>query len=236
MIAFRKVQNSLKSLASLEDCVSVNKMNDVASHLWMPRPITTHGSGITMKITAALMTLAILAASSTDSDQRYSILVDEGPVLADHGPMILQDQATVLERPIILQDSLAPARPTHSNDAPIILDHNFAAPDVIAVPDVVVAPSVVVAPAPNICTECRCVTCCCKPKRKIETTFCLVDTHGCKHDACVRVPACCANEAPQISWERRRLLGRQVATLCWECCDHEVKIVITRRGKVKVRD
>ena len=177
-----------------------------------------------MKITSALMIFAMMAASSsTDSERRYSILEDAGPVLVDHGPVILQDQETVLERPVIAQDSLAPSRIPNSIDAPIILDHNFA------------APPAVVAPAPQICVECHCVTCCCKPKRKIETTFCLVDPLGCKHDACVRVPACCANEAPRVSWNRR-LLGRKVATLCWDCCDHKVKVIVTRRGKVKVHD
>ncbi len=85
------------------------------------------------------------------------------------------------------------------------------------------------APMPNSCCEPRC------PEPCIPTTFCLVDPCGCSHEACVEVPACCAGEQPNVSW-RGGLFGRQTATLCWSCCDFEARVIVTRNGKVKVRD
>ena len=74
----------------------------------------------------------------------------------------------------------------------------------------------------------------CCPPACVPATFCLVDPCGCRHEACVDVPACCAGEQPNVSW-RGGLFGRQTATLCWPCCDFEAKVIVTRNGKVKVR-
>ena len=86
----------------------------------------------------------------------------------------------------------------------------------------------------NGCDIC-CATPCCCPAPCVPTVFCLVDPCGCSHEACVNVPACCAGEQPNVNW-RGGLFGRQVATLCWTCCDYQAKVVVTCHGKVKVRD
>ena len=81
------------------------------------------------------------------------------------------------------------------------------------------------------CGKCKC---CCKRATQ-EMTFCLVDPRGCEFTACANVPCCCIDEQPIVTW-KRGLVGRMIATICWECCDHEIKVIVTRRGKVKVRD
>ena len=170
-----------------------------------------------MKITTGLLLLAMIVTSGTDTDNRISVLEKSEPTLVDNGPVILQDQ-TVLEKPAIIEEAAPSIDPRISEAQVVPHIHNapFAAPC-------------------DTCIACKCVTCCCKPKRKVETTFCIVDPCDCEHEVCACIPACCLGETPEICWGRR-LLGRQVATLCWPCCDHEVKVIITRRGKVKVRD
>lgn len=86
----------------------------------------------------------------------------------------------------------------------------------------------VVAPVDGCCDPC------CSPQC-VPTTFCLVDPCGCEHEACIRVPACCVGQQPTICW-RGGIFGRQVAELCWECCDFEAKVIVTRNGNVRVRD
>lgn len=83
------------------------------------------------------------------------------------------------------------------------------------------------------CSSC-CNTPCCCPPPCVPMKICLVDPCGCPYEACVKVPACCVGQAPQVSW-RNGIFGRQIATLCWSCCDHESKVVITGSGKVRVR-
>jgi len=78
-----------------------------------------------------------------------------------------------------------------------------------------------------------CIPCC--PDSCIPTTFCLVDPCGCPHEACVDVPACCVDQQPEVTW-RGGVFGRQVAMLCWNCCDFEAKVIVARNGKVRVRD
>ena len=181
-----------------------------------------------MKSLTALFATAVILLAGADDSQTHSVLSSKnsGPVLLDPGPIVTRSvQETVLEQPIIdetmIQESL-PATPT------IVGNPHLDNP-------VLIQPPVVHAPA-AACTECRIVTCCRKSKTHSTAEFELIDPSGCVHIACAKVPVCCTNEAPVVSWKCRRLLGRQVATLCWECCDHEVKVIITRRGKVKVRD
>jgi hypothetical protein len=50
---------------------------------------------------------------------------------------------------------------------------------------------------------------------------------------CVCVPGCCT-EPPTVCW-RSGIFGRQIGTYTWPCCGHEVKVVVTKRGDVKVR-
>lgn len=85
------------------------------------------------------------------------------------------------------------------------------------------------------CQQCTRKKCRCPKPAPIEIEFCLVDPCGCSHQACVSVPACCLGEQPEISW-RDGVGSRQIATLCWRCCDHQVKVVVNGRGKVRVRD
>jgi hypothetical protein len=85
------------------------------------------------------------------------------------------------------------------------------------------------------CCPVSCVPCCCPPPAPTPTVFCLVDPCGCSHQACIRVPACCAGEQPVISW-RKGIFRRQIATLCWSCCGHKAKVIVTCCGKVRVRD
>jgi hypothetical protein len=104
-------------------------------------------------------------------------------------------------------------------------------------PPTMVAPAVMVpavAPAATCCTTCNRTTCCCPPPPPTSTVFCLVDPCGGTHKACIRVPACCAGEQPRVSW-RRGILGRQIATVCWECCGHRATVIVTCFGKVRVR-
>ncbi|QEG33994.1 hypothetical protein [Bythopirellula goksoeyrii] len=75
---------------------------------------------------------------------------------------------------------------------------------------------------------------CCCPPAPIQTTLCVQPPCSCcSTTVCVCVPGCCT-EAPTVCW-RSGLLGRQIGTYCWPCCGHEVKVVVTRRGDVKVR-
>ncbi len=88
--------------------------------------------------------------------------------------------------------------------------------------------------APAFCTTCRTRACRCQPAPFTATVFCLTDPCGRQHEACIEVPACCALEQPAVSW-KGGLFGRQVAHLCWNCCDHEAKVVISRNGKIRIR-
>ncbi len=105
----------------------------------------------------------------------------------------------------------------------LIIDHNIVQRAMFLQPFV-----------PAVCESCGQRSCRCGPPAPARVVFCLVDPSGCQHQACVSVPACCAGLQPTVSW-KKRLLGRQIATLCWDCCDHDVKVVVTRKGEVKVR-
>jgi hypothetical protein len=75
--------------------------------------------------------------------------------------------------------------------------------------------------------------CCCPPPPH-EVALCVSPPCSCcPQTVCVCVPGCCTEE-PTVCW-RSGLLGRQVGTYSWPCCGHEVKVVVTRRGDVKVR-
>ncbi len=82
------------------------------------------------------------------------------------------------------------------------------------------------------CDRCCQNQCCCP----VTLDLCLVEPNcGCRYDICVEVPACCAGEAPQVSW-RNGILGRQIAWLCWPCCKKRIKVVIRANGEAKVWD
>jgi hypothetical protein len=96
----------------------------------------------------------------------------------------------------------------------------------------IVMPETIAMPAS--CQTCGCQPCCC-PQCPVSTTFTLVDPCTCcSYEICVTVPPCCVNIAPNVNW-RGGIFGRRVAELCWPCCDKEVKVVVTKHGKVRVR-
>ncbi len=75
---------------------------------------------------------------------------------------------------------------------------------------------------------------CCCPPAPIQTTLCVqAPCSCCSENVTVCVPGCCT-EAPTVCW-RSGLFGRQIATYTWACCDHTVKVVVNRKGDVKVR-
>ena len=83
------------------------------------------------------------------------------------------------------------------------------------------------------CRQCCVVQSCCPCPPPVEMVICLEDPCCCIHEATVCVPACCAGQLPCVTW-RKGVCGRQIATLSWDC-GHDQKVVITGKGKVKVR-
>jgi hypothetical protein len=80
---------------------------------------------------------------------------------------------------------------------------------------------------------CYCVPCC--PQQPMTTTLCVQPPCSC----CVTpvkvcVPECCCCETPCVTW-KKGMLGRQIGTYNWPCCGYSVKVVVNRRGEVKVR-
>lgn len=75
---------------------------------------------------------------------------------------------------------------------------------------------------------------CCEPP-PIEVALCVAPPCSCcpPQEVCVCVPCCCT-EPPTVCWSNG-LFGRQIGTYTWPCCGHEVKVVVTKRGDVKVR-
>ena len=80
----------------------------------------------------------------------------------------------------------------------------------------------------------RCHDCVCQPM-PVAKTLCVVDPcTGCKYQVCVKVPPCCCDEQPCVSW-RRGVFGRKVLSYKWKCCGHCVDVVITKFGRTIVR-
>ncbi|RMF38168.1 MAG: hypothetical protein D6753_16175 [Planctomycetota bacterium] len=102
----------------------------------------------------------------------------------------------------------------------------------------VVAMLVAAAPAAVACDCCPqpcCKTVCCPPP-PVQVELCIVDPcTGCSYKECVCIPACCADEQPCVEC-RPGLFGRKVLTYTWPCCGHQVKAIITKHGRVIVRD
>ena len=183
-----------------------------------------------MNFAFGIVAIAAIAISAPeDSAQRQSVLetVHSEPILTEPAPVNWNTQETVLEKPAIVES--APFVEAPLQQAPFYAENRL----IVSQP--------LIAHPTTACSTCHCVTCCCKKKTKVRkprkrnAKFCLVDPKGCTHEACVKVSECCDGEAPTVNWHKRAL-GRQVATLCWDCCDEEAKVIVTRRGKVKVRD
>ena len=80
-----------------------------------------------------------------------------------------------------------------------------------------------------------CKPSCCVPPPPVEVTLQLIDPCTCcPVEACLCIPACCADEAPCITW-RNGLFGRRVADVSWKCCKHKAKIIVNKCGEVTVR-
>ncbi len=192
-----------------------------------------------MKIIVSLVvaaTLSYCSIASTDADTNT----------ADNEPVSVLETATFANAnfqegaptpaPVPQEPSVPPAPvPQEPVQAPVPQD---VAPMEIAPPyqaPVIVDQSMMQMPAASNCCSSCCVTpCCCPPPPPINQTICLVDPCGCTYEASVCVPACCAGQQPRVAW-RKGIFRRQIATVCWDCCGHQVKVVITGHGKVKVR-
>ncbi|GIW97003.1 MAG: hypothetical protein KatS3mg111_0336 [Pirellulaceae bacterium] len=89
--------------------------------------------------------------------------------------------------------------------------------------------------AGHCCPQDCCKPVCCPPP-PVKVELCIVDPcTGCTYKECVCVPACCADQEPCVDC-RPGLFGRKVLTYTWPCCDHQVKVIITKHGRVIVRD
>lgn len=79
---------------------------------------------------------------------------------------------------------------------------------------------------------CPCVPCCPQP---MTTTLCVQPPcSSCVTPVKICVPECCGCETPCVTW-KKGMLGRQIGTYNWPCCGYSVKVVVNRRGEVKVR-
>ncbi len=84
--------------------------------------------------------------------------------------------------------------------------------------------------------DCCAKPVCCQPPPPVEVSWCVVDPcTGCQYPVSACLPACCKCETPCLQGWRSGLLGRKILTYkfpCGEC----VEVVITKHGKVSVRD
>ena len=176
-----------------------------------------------MFLPMALFVAAMLSVDAVSNEQeieRVSVLVSTNAPLAGQQ----DDAASVM-------DAL---------DAPLMMDGPVLGGQVVPyqtqrVPSLSPEQTMMM-PPPSVagCDTCCEVVCCC---RKCPTTanFCLIDPDGCEVEFCARIPECCVGHQPKVSW-RCGIFGRKIATLCWDCCPQTVKVIVTRRGKIKVRD
>ena len=82
------------------------------------------------------------------------------------------------------------------------------------------------------CGEPCCAAC---PPPPVTMVLCVQEPCTCcTHEVTVCVPACCQGQEACVSW-RRGLFGRQIATCTWACCGYRLEIVITKHGRVIVR-
>lgn len=149
-------------------------------------------------------------------------------------------QETAAEPPVPAEEAPAAAQETAAELAPVdempaLEVQMIETPSVMSQEIIVAQPMMMDQPvASDCCPTCCNSCCCCPPPAPTPTTFCLVDPCGCSHQACINVPACCAGQQPNVCW-RSGIFGRQIATVTWDCCGHSVKVIVTCRGKVRVR-
>ena len=177
-----------------------------------------------------LVTVCFVATSSADDSHPLSILANPIPSGASQQDVfdsvldVAPSNGPVLGGPILNEPML--------QGSEIVPNQTLRVPPAISLAPGEVPSTLLI---PDVACQNGCKPSCCCKQIPQKATFCLVDPRGCKHEARAKVPACCAAESPVVSW-KRGVLGRMVATLCWECCDHQVKVIVTRRGKVRVRD
>ncbi len=171
--------------------------------------------------------------------------LNRGTALGQNGGKSLQEktvatsvlQESVIQPPRQQEQDPPPPPPGEASpsDVPVAPKPSGITPG--TAPGPAIAPGMVIQGSPSFgscCVSCGCVTCCCPPP-PVKTVICLDEPCGCcTHEICVTVPGCCAGHSPTVSW-RHGILGRKIATLCWPCCNHRVKVVITAFGKVRVR-
>ncbi len=88
--------------------------------------------------------------------------------------------------------------------------------------------------APEPC--CQPAPVCCPPA-PVEVTFCFQNpVTCCMEEVSVCVPACCAQEVPCLASCRSGFFRRQILTFEWPGCGHCVDVVVTKHGRVIVRD
>ncbi len=86
------------------------------------------------------------------------------------------------------------------------------------------------------CAPCVKPVVCCVTPPPVLVEICIVDPCTCcTYKAEVCVPACCAEEAPCLAGVRHGIFGRKIYTYEWSC-GHCVDIVVTKHGRVIVRD
>ena len=166
-----------------------------------------------------VLVFAAMLAANANSDDKVSVLVSAQQQEVADSVVVppVPDNQTI--DGVILEDAIAPPHQTQRVPTPIL-----EPADPIVFPE----PYLPQMPACHTCCKVRC---CCKTVAE----FCLIDPDGCEVEFCAKVPACCAGHTPKVSW-RCGILGRKIAILCWDCCDDTVKVIVTRRGKVRVRD
>ena len=93
--------------------------------------------------------------------------------------------------------------------------------------------------AKPVCCEpvcCKPVCCVPPPPPPVEVVWCVEDPCTCcKYTVSACLPACCACQVPCLVDWRSGIFGRKILTYkfpCGEC----VEVVITKHGKVSVRD
>ena len=125
-------------------------------------------------------------------------------------------QSSVLDKTEIAPPELI--APQQQSQTPIVVPNT---------PNRVAPGSVSFLKAPNCCCDPRC-------NQKVAATLCVTDCDCCTHKVCVKIPCCCCSHLPTVKW-RDGILGRKIAILCWEGCDYSVKVIVNRRGHVRVR-
>ena len=181
---------------------------------------------------AVIVILALVAITIPNLNRATVLAQDKDRVAKETAVLTSVLQESVVVAPPQEQDPPPPPSEPSPSDVPVAPTPSAIAPGIVApgAAPVFQGPAIV----GSCCNSCGYVTCCCPPP-PVKTIICLDEPCGCcTHKICVTVPGCCANVSPTVSW-RNGIFGRQIATLCWPCCDHRVKVVITAFGKVRVR-